>query len=91
MKLSEESFARVRKIAKEFLDTREHLFVVDCFAGHDERYRLKVRVFTTRPYHALFMRDMLILPTPEELATLASRTTSSTTLVSARRTRRFPA
>ncbi|KAF8297882.1 Phosphoenolpyruvate carboxykinase [ATP], glycosomal [Trypanosoma cruzi] len=69
MKLSEESFARVKKIAKEFLDSCEHLFVVDCFAGHDERYRLKVRVFTTRPYHALFMRDMLIVPTPEELAT----------------------
>ncbi|EPY41326.1 phosphoenolpyruvate carboxykinase (ATP) [Angomonas deanei] len=41
---------------------------MDLFAGHDERYRLKVRVITTRPYHALFMRDMLIRPTAEELA-----------------------
>lgn len=69
MKLSEDSFAKVKKLAMDFLNTRENLFVMDCFAGHDERYRLKVRVITTRPYHALFMRDMLIVPTPEELAT----------------------
>jgi len=68
MKLSEESFAKVKKQATDFLNTREHLFIVDCFAGHDERYRIKVRVITTRPYHALFMRDMLIIPTAAELA-----------------------
>lgn len=67
MALSEESFAKVKKIALDFLDTRQHLFVVDAFAGHDERYRTKVRIYTTRPYHALFMRDMLIRPTPQEL------------------------
>lgn len=65
--LSEESFEKVKKIAKDFLDSREHLFVVDAFAGHDERFQIKVRVITTRPYHALFMRDMLIRPTPEQL------------------------
>ncbi|CCW63662.1 unnamed protein product [Phytomonas sp. EM1] len=68
IKLSEDSFAKVKKRATDFLDSREHLFVVDCFAGHDERYRMKVRVITTRPYHALFMLDMLIRPTAEELA-----------------------
>lgn len=65
--LSEDSFAKIRKIAKDFLESRENLFVVDAFAGHDERYRAKVRIITTRPYHALFMRDMLICPTQEEL------------------------
>nr|CCC89494.1 unnamed protein product [Trypanosoma congolense IL3000] len=69
MKLSEESFQKLKKLAKDFFSTCKHLFVMDCFAGHDERYRLKVRVFTTRPYHALFMRSMLIVPTAEELAT----------------------
>ncbi|RNF27060.1 putative glycosomal phosphoenolpyruvate carboxykinase [Trypanosoma conorhini] len=68
MKLSEDSFAKLKKLAKDFLGKCEHLFVVDCFAGHDKRYRLKVRVITTRPYHALFMRNMLIVPEPEELA-----------------------
>ncbi|KAG5501529.1 hypothetical protein JKF63_03358 [Porcisia hertigi] len=68
IKLSEESFAKAKKRALDFLNSRKHLFVVDCFAGHDERYRLKVRVLTTRPYHALFMHNMLIRPTPQELA-----------------------
>ena len=31
------------------------------------RYRLKVRVICARPYHALFMHNMLIRPTTEEL------------------------
>lgn len=68
IKLSEQSFAKVKKLATDFLDSRAQLFVVDCFAGHDERYRLKVRVITSRPYHALFMRNMLIVPTAEELS-----------------------
>lgn len=67
VKLSEESFAKVKKRAMDFLNSRDHLFIVDCFAGHDERYRLKVRVITARPYHALFMRNMLIRPTQQEL------------------------
>eukprot|EP00796_Vickermania_ingenoplastis_P010371 gene10371-7255_t len=61
-------WGKVKKQATDFLNSREHLFVVDCFAGHDERYRIKVRVITTRPYHALFMQDMLIRPTADELA-----------------------
>jgi phosphoenolpyruvate carboxykinase (ATP) len=42
--------------------------VVDGFAGWDERYRLNVRVVCARAYHALFMRNMLIRPSREELA-----------------------
>ena len=38
------------------------------FAGWDPKYRIKVRVICSRPYHALFMHTMLIRPTPEELA-----------------------
>jgi phosphoenolpyruvate carboxykinase (ATP) len=34
----------------------------------DPKYRIKVRVICSRPYHALFMRTMLIRPTKEELA-----------------------
>jgi phosphoenolpyruvate carboxykinase (ATP) len=41
---------------------------VDGFAGWDPKYRLKVRVICSRPYHALFMRTMLIRPTKQELA-----------------------
>jgi phosphoenolpyruvate carboxykinase (ATP) len=54
--------------AKDYLNTRKHLYCVDAFAGWDPRYRAKVRVICSRPYHALFMHNMLIRPTPDELA-----------------------
>ncbi|KAI8850345.1 ATP-utilizing phosphoenolpyruvate carboxykinase [Chytridium lagenaria] len=44
------------------------LYVFDGFAGWDPKYRIKVRVICARAYHALFMRNMLIRPTDEELA-----------------------
>jgi phosphoenolpyruvate carboxykinase (ATP) len=45
------------------------LFVQDCFAGADARYRLPIRVITETAWHSLFTRDMLIQATPEELKT----------------------
>lgn len=39
----------------------------DGFAGWDPKYRIKVRVICARAYHALFMHNMLIRPTREEL------------------------
>jgi phosphoenolpyruvate carboxykinase (ATP) len=41
---------------------------VDAFAGWHPKYRVKVRVICSRPYHALFMHTMLIRPTAAELA-----------------------
>jgi len=69
IKLSEDSFQKVKARAIEFLNKQDTLFVVNAFAGHDPRYQLKIRVVTTRPYHALFMRNMLIVPTAEQLKT----------------------
>lgn len=66
--LSEDSFAKNREIAKNFLSDAPNVYVVDGFAGWDTRYRKKIRVITSRPYHALFMHNMLIRPTAEELA-----------------------
>src|SRR5262245_33810151 len=54
--------------AKDYLNTRKTLYCVDAFAGWDPKYRVKVRVICSRPYHALFMHTMLIRPTAEELA-----------------------
>lgn len=56
-----------RSRAIDYLRTREKLFVVDAYAGWDPRYRIKVRIICARAYHALFMTNMLIRPTPEEL------------------------
>jgi phosphoenolpyruvate carboxykinase (ATP) len=54
--------------AKDYLNTRGRLYVVDGFAGWDPAYRLKIRIICSRPYHALFMHVMLIRPTKEEMA-----------------------
>jgi phosphoenolpyruvate carboxykinase (ATP) len=66
--LDEEAFSINRERAVDYLNTREHLYVVDGFAGWDPQHRVKVRVICARAYHALFMYNMLIRPTPEELA-----------------------
>jgi phosphoenolpyruvate carboxykinase (ATP) len=66
--LDEHTFLINHRRAIDYLDTRKPVYVVDGFAGWDPRYRLKVRVVCARPYHALFMHNMLIRPTPEELA-----------------------
>jgi phosphoenolpyruvate carboxykinase (ATP) len=62
------SFAINRERARDYLNTRERLYCFDGFAGWDPKHRLKVRVICSRPYHALFMHNMLIRPTRDELA-----------------------
>jgi len=62
------TFAINRERAIDYLNTRPKLYCVDAFAGWEESTRLKVRVICARPYHALFMHNMLIRPTDEELA-----------------------
>lgn len=66
--LSNESFDKVRTLAVNFLDGCEKLYVVDGFGGWDPENRIKVRIICSRAYHALFMHNMLIRPTAEELA-----------------------
>jgi phosphoenolpyruvate carboxykinase (ATP) len=66
--LDESIFCVNRERAIDYLNTRDRLYVVDAFAGWDPLYRLKVRVICARPYHALFMHNMLIRPTRSELA-----------------------
>ncbi len=68
IKLDNQVFIINRQRAIDYLNTREQLYVVDGFAGWHPSYRIKVRVICARAYHALFMRNMLIRPTEEELA-----------------------
>ena len=65
--LDEPTFCINRERAKDYLNTRDRLYVVDAFAGWDPKYQIKVRVICSRPYHALFMHQMLIRPTDEQL------------------------
>jgi phosphoenolpyruvate carboxykinase (ATP) len=66
--LDERTFDVNRERAIDYLNTRPRLYVVDGFAGWDPRHRIKVRVICERAYHALFMHNMLIRPTAEELS-----------------------
>jgi phosphoenolpyruvate carboxykinase (ATP) len=68
MPISDDSFGKLRDLAIDFLDNAPRLFVVDGFAGWDPDHRLKIRIICSRPYHALFMHNMLIRPTAAELA-----------------------
>lgn len=65
--LSEESFQLCKQRALAFLEKHEHLFVVLCYCGHDPRLQLKIKIICARPYHAMFIRNMLIVPTAEQL------------------------
>jgi phosphoenolpyruvate carboxykinase (ATP) len=67
--LSAQSFRINRNRAVDYLNRCPRIYVIDGYAGWDPRYRIKVRVVCSRPYHALFMQNMLIRPTEEELET----------------------
>lgn len=66
--VDEHTFEINRERAVDYLNTRPKLYVVDGFAGWDPHEQIKVRIICTRPYHALFMWNMLIRPTDEQLA-----------------------
>lgn len=68
MEIDEHTFEINRERAKDYLNTRDRLYVMDGYAGWDPKYRLKVRIICSRPYHALFMHNMLIRPRGHELA-----------------------
>ncbi|MGE5185340.1 MAG: phosphoenolpyruvate carboxykinase (ATP), partial [Acidobacteriota bacterium] len=67
IKLDPQSFVINRERAIDYLNTRDRLYVVDGYAGWDPKFQLKIRVVCARAYHALFMHNMLIRPTEQQL------------------------
>ncbi|MCP4447781.1 MAG: phosphoenolpyruvate carboxykinase (ATP) [Myxococcales bacterium] len=67
IKLDSHTFNIGRERAIDYLNTNEQLFCVDAYAGWDPKYQIKVRIVCARAYHALFMHNMLIRPTAEQL------------------------
>ncbi len=65
--LDEHTFMINKVRAIDYINSRDTIYVFDGFAGWDPQYRIKVRIICTRAYHALFMNNMLIRPTKEEL------------------------
>jgi len=68
MPICEKGWSVNKETALNYLGSQNKLFVIDAYAGWDLKHRIKVRVICTRAYHALFMYNMLIRPTEEELA-----------------------
>src|SRR3954447_23591632 len=74
-----------RKMSKENFDAMladflEHaegktLYAQDLYGGADPTYRIKVRVFTEYAWHSLFIRQLLIRPELQELASFAPELT----------------
>jgi phosphoenolpyruvate carboxykinase (ATP) len=67
MPMTPDDFEEHKLRALDYLNTRELLYVIDGFAGWDPKHRIKIRIICCRAYHALFMDNMLIRPTAEEL------------------------
>lgn len=65
-RMDAEVFERLLARVTAYLANRP-LFVQDCFAGADPRYRLPVRVITEYAWHNLFAKQLFIRPQPEEL------------------------
>jgi len=66
--MDEHTFLLNRERAVDYLNMLDRIFVFDGYAGWDPGARVKVRVVCGRAYHALFMHNMLIRPTEDELA-----------------------
>ena len=65
--MSPEHYTALRADVVAHLGTKE-LFVQNLHAGADPVYRLPVRFVSELGWHSLFVRNLFIVPTPDELA-----------------------
>ncbi len=65
--MTPEVFERLLLRVTAYLSNRP-LYVQDCYAGADPRYRLSVRVITEQAWHNLFAKQLFIRPHRDELA-----------------------
>lgn len=63
--ISEESFDQLQAAMVRYATGRE-VFVRDCYAGADPRYRVKVRVITEKAWHSIFAYNMFLRPATDE-------------------------
>jgi phosphoenolpyruvate carboxykinase (ATP) len=66
--ISPEVFARLMDKAHAYMREKD-LYVVDTYGGADPNHRIRARFIVERPYHALFIKQLLLRPTDSELAT----------------------
>jgi phosphoenolpyruvate carboxykinase (ATP) len=66
-RMDEETFDSIFEKFKSYGAGKE-LYVIDTYGGADPEHRIKTRFIVERPYHALFIKQLLIRPTAQELA-----------------------
>ncbi|KAK8951838.1 Phosphoenolpyruvate carboxykinase [ATP] [Platanthera zijinensis] len=67
IEMDEHTFLVNRERAVDYLNSLDKVFVNDQFLNWDSENRIKVRIVSARAYHSLFMHNMCIRATPEEL------------------------
>ncbi len=60
-------FDIILKKITDYLDQLPEIWIRDCYACADPRYRLNVRVVNEKPWNNLFAYNMFLRPTEEEL------------------------
>jgi phosphoenolpyruvate carboxykinase (ATP) len=65
--IEEKYFHIIHKKITDYLDKKNELWVRDCYACADPRYRLNIRVITEKPWINLFAYNMFLRPTEDEL------------------------
>ena len=63
--VSESSFDAIQQAMSRYATGRD-VFVRDCYAGADPRYRVKVRVITEKAWHSMFAYNMFLRPASAE-------------------------
>ncbi len=67
MPVSRETFDAIKAEMIKYLEGKE-IYIFDGFAGADEKHKRKFRVINELPSQNLFIRDLLIRPSDEELS-----------------------
>ena len=65
--IEEKYFHIIHKKITEYLNEKPEVWVRDCYACADPRYRLNIRVITEKPWTNLFAYNMFLRPDEEEL------------------------
>jgi phosphoenolpyruvate carboxykinase (ATP) len=65
--IEEKYFQIIQKKITDYLNTLPEIWVRDCYACADPRYRLNIRVVNEKPWTNLFAYNMFLRPTEEEL------------------------
>lgn len=65
--IEDKYFHIIHKKITDHLNKKPELWVRDCYACADSRYRLNIRVVTEKPWTNLFAYNMFLRPTEEEL------------------------